>query len=142
MIAASNPASPEMILAKMDAAFGAALQPDPDLTISQWSDQYRVLSRVSAGEPGRWRTSRTPFLRENHGLPQPVVALFARGVHEAGADHRGGRPLVDLPHLGEERCSPWAGRITSGSMSRCFTVGGKVRITSGVVPAIRVTCGS
>jgi hypothetical protein len=34
------------------------------LTISQWSDQYRVLSRVSAGEPGRWRTSRTPFLRE------------------------------------------------------------------------------
>jgi hypothetical protein len=27
-------------------------------------------------------------------------------------------------------------------MSRCFTVGGKVRITSGVVPAIRVTCGS
>jgi hypothetical protein len=23
-----------------------------------------VLSRVSAGEPGRWRTTRTPFLRE------------------------------------------------------------------------------
>jgi len=28
------------------------------------SDQYRILSRVSAGEPGRWRTLRTPVLRE------------------------------------------------------------------------------
>ena len=46
------------------AAISAAGRPDPDLTISQWADQYRVLSRVSAGEPGRWRTSRTPFLRE------------------------------------------------------------------------------
>jgi phage terminase large subunit GpA-like protein len=46
------------------AAISAAGRPDPDLNISQWADQYRVLSRVSAGEPGRWRTSRTPFLRE------------------------------------------------------------------------------
>jgi phage terminase large subunit GpA-like protein len=53
-----------MILTGMRATFAAALRPDPELTISQWSDQHRVLSRVSAGEPGRWRTSRTPFLRE------------------------------------------------------------------------------
>jgi len=53
-----------MLLANVDSAFAAAMQPDPELTISQWSDRYRVLSRVSGGEPGRWRTSRTPFLRE------------------------------------------------------------------------------
>jgi len=41
-----------------------ATRPDPDLSVNQWADQYRVLSRISAGEPGRWRTSRTPFLRE------------------------------------------------------------------------------
>ena len=62
--AINHPSAPEMLLAGVNAAFAAALQPDPELTISQWSDEYRVLSRVSAGEPGRWRTSRTPFLRE------------------------------------------------------------------------------
>jgi phage terminase large subunit GpA-like protein len=41
----------------MDAAFAAAVKPDPDLTLSQWADQYSVLSCVSAGKPSRWRTS-------------------------------------------------------------------------------------
>ena len=31
------------------AAISAAGRPDPDLSISEWADQYRVLSRVSAG---------------------------------------------------------------------------------------------
>jgi phage terminase large subunit GpA-like protein len=37
---------------------------DPRLTVAEWADQYRVLSAVSSPEPGRWRTSRTPYLRE------------------------------------------------------------------------------
>ena len=37
---------------------------DPDLTIAEWADRFRVLSAVSSPEPGRWRTSRTPYLRE------------------------------------------------------------------------------
>ena len=40
---------------------GAA--PEPALTVSQWSDEHRMLPDLSA-EPGRWRTSRTPYLRE------------------------------------------------------------------------------
>lgn len=40
---------------------GAA--PEPALTVSQWSDEHRILPDLSA-EPGRWRTSRTPYLRE------------------------------------------------------------------------------
>jgi phage terminase large subunit GpA-like protein len=40
---------------------GAA--PEPALTVSEWSDQHRILPDLSA-EPGRWRTSRTPYLRE------------------------------------------------------------------------------
>jgi phage terminase large subunit GpA-like protein len=38
--------------------------PPPDLTCSQWADRYRQLSRESSAEPGRWRTSRRPYLRE------------------------------------------------------------------------------
>jgi phage terminase large subunit GpA-like protein len=37
-------------------------RPDPKLRISEWSDQYRVLTTRSSPEPGLWRTSRTPFL--------------------------------------------------------------------------------
>ncbi len=34
------------------------------LTVSEWADRNRVLSQKSAAEPGPWRTSRTPYLRE------------------------------------------------------------------------------
>ena len=55
---------PETLFSAVDGPFKSSLRPDPDLTVDQWADEYRVLSRVSAGEPGRWRTSRTPFLLE------------------------------------------------------------------------------
>ncbi len=41
-----------------------ALRPDPDLTVSQWADRYRFLSQTASGEPGPWRTERTPYLAE------------------------------------------------------------------------------
>lgn len=41
-----------------------ALKPEPRLTVSQWSDQYRILSKKSSSEPGKWNTDRTPYLRE------------------------------------------------------------------------------
>jgi phage terminase large subunit GpA-like protein len=41
---------------------GAA--PRRALTVSAWADQHRELSGKQASERGRWRTSRTPFLRE------------------------------------------------------------------------------
>jgi len=40
------------------------LGPDPDLTVSAWSDRYRILSPRGANEAGPWRTGRTPYLRE------------------------------------------------------------------------------
>lgn len=45
-------------------AFSAGLRPDPLLTVSQWADRNRMLSQKAAAEPGPWRTSRTPYLRE------------------------------------------------------------------------------
>ncbi|MEO5811562.1 MAG: phage terminase large subunit family protein [Rhodanobacter sp.] len=34
------------------------------ITLSDWADQYRVLPREGAAEPGPWRTARAPYLRE------------------------------------------------------------------------------
>ena len=45
-------------------AFIEGLRPDPDLTVSQWSDKYRMLSNKASSEPGPWRTDRTPYLQE------------------------------------------------------------------------------
>ena len=42
----------------------AGARPDPKIRISDWSDQYRVLTTRSSPEPGLWRTSRTPFLKD------------------------------------------------------------------------------
>ncbi|MCB5201710.1 phage terminase large subunit family protein [Neorhizobium sp. T786] len=42
----------------------AALRPDPPYTVSEWADKNRKLSSKSSPEPGPWRTSRVPYLRE------------------------------------------------------------------------------
>jgi phage terminase large subunit GpA-like protein len=44
--------------------WGAGLTPDPDLTVSQWADKHRMLSGRASAEPGRYRTARTPYMRE------------------------------------------------------------------------------
>lgn len=41
-----------------------AAAPDPPYTVSEWADRNRFLSSKSSAEPGRWRTARTPYLRE------------------------------------------------------------------------------
>jgi len=46
--------------------FSIALLPPPKESISQWADKYRVLPSKGSAEPGRWRTDRTPYLR-NYG---------------------------------------------------------------------------
>lgn len=45
-------------------AFWLGLKPDPVMTVSRWADERRILPTSSSAEPGRWRTSRTPYLRE------------------------------------------------------------------------------
>jgi phage terminase large subunit GpA-like protein len=39
-------------------------KPDPLLRVSTWADRYRVLTSRAASEPGRYRTERTPYMRE------------------------------------------------------------------------------
>ena len=46
------------------ARCAAVLKPPPALTLSEWADQYRVLSAESSAEPGRWHTDKAPYQRE------------------------------------------------------------------------------
>ena len=47
----------------IERAWREGLIPDPLLSVSEWSDQHRMLSSKASSEPGRWRTSRTPYLK-------------------------------------------------------------------------------
>jgi len=46
------------------AAWKRGFTPPPILTLSQWADEHRVLPQEGAKEYGKWRTSRTPYLRQ------------------------------------------------------------------------------
>lgn len=41
-----------------------AYRPDPSYQVSEWADRYRYLSNKASAEPGKWRTSRTPYLKD------------------------------------------------------------------------------
>lgn len=40
------------------------LKPLPKTSVSQWADDYRMLSQGLSAEPGRWKTSRAPYQKE------------------------------------------------------------------------------
>lgn len=40
------------------------MKPPENLTVTQWAEKRRRLSSEASAEPGPWRTSRTPYLRE------------------------------------------------------------------------------
>jgi phage terminase large subunit GpA-like protein len=79
------------------AGFLDGLRPEDPLTVSEWSDRYRRLSSKASAEPGPWRTSRTPYLREpmdclsSDNPVQRVVLMFAAqtGKTEAGSNWLG-----------------------------------------------------
>lgn len=39
------------------------LKPPPKLALSEWADQYRMLSPEASSEPGRWNTARAEYQR-------------------------------------------------------------------------------
>ena len=65
-------------------AFIEGLLPEKELTVSAWADQYRHLSQKASAEPGRWRTDRTPYLREIMDTLSPTNPM-QRVVFQASA---------------------------------------------------------
>ncbi|WP_287150649.1 phage terminase large subunit family protein [Mesorhizobium sp.] len=70
----------------------AAIEPDPPFTVSEWADEHRFLSSKASSEPGKWRTSRTPYLREIMDSLSTYSAIetvaFMKGV-QIGASEGG-----------------------------------------------------
>lgn len=51
----------------VDRSFSKAFsnfKPPENLTVSQWAERHRVLSRESSAEAGPWRNARTPYMVE------------------------------------------------------------------------------
>ena len=51
-------------VSRLAKAVANRVAPPPDLTASEWADLYRRLSSEASAEPGRWKTDRTPYMRE------------------------------------------------------------------------------
>lgn len=51
-------------IAKLHSKFCNALRIEKPTKPSDWCDQNRILSASATSEPGLWRTSRTPYIRE------------------------------------------------------------------------------
>jgi phage terminase large subunit GpA-like protein len=58
----STPEALSELQAAIDRA-RAIFTPPPDLTVSAWADQNRVLSSLDSATPGRWQTSSAEYLR-------------------------------------------------------------------------------
>ena len=84
------------------------------LTVSRWADKNRWLSSKQGGEPGKWRTSRNPMLREImdnlslYSIVQEMVIMKSsqRGLTEAIVnwigyimDHAPAPTMVFMPTL-------------------------------------------
>lgn len=67
-----------------------ALRPDPRLSVSEWADAHRFLSQTASGEPGPWRTDRTPYMREIMDCLSPSSAvekvIFMKGAQIGGTE--------------------------------------------------------
>lgn len=44
--------------------FNSGIKPDSVISVSEWADANRILSQTASSEPGKFRTSRTPYLKE------------------------------------------------------------------------------
>ncbi|WP_028769445.1 phage terminase large subunit family protein [Silanimonas lenta] len=76
--------------AEIERAWREGLTPDPLLTVSAWADRYRMLSTKESAEPGRWRTARTPYLREIMDCLSPTSPIervvFMKGAQVGGTE--------------------------------------------------------
>ncbi|MGL9725411.1 MAG: hypothetical protein ACR5KV_01405 [Wolbachia sp.] len=45
-------------------AFSEGLKLNPQLKVSEWANEYRILVPTIVSEPEKWRTERTPYLKE------------------------------------------------------------------------------
>ncbi|GAB4227836.1 MAG: phage terminase large subunit family protein [Methyloligellaceae bacterium] len=108
-------------------AWRRGLAPDPALTVSEWADRFRFLSSRAASEAGRYRTSRTPYMRKiadalSPGHPAKRIVFMKSAqvgatevgnnwigycVHQAPGPFLAVQPTTDLAkRLSQQRIEP------------------------------------
>lgn len=74
----------------IEEEFFKGVEPDSYMSVSEWADKYRMLSSKSASEPGRWRTARTPYLKEIMDCLSPKSpvqkVVFMKGAQIGGTE--------------------------------------------------------
>lgn len=74
----------------IEEEFFKGVEPDSYMSVSDWADEYRMLSSKSASEPGRWRTARTPYLKEIMDCLSPKSPIqkvvFMKGAQIGGTE--------------------------------------------------------
>lgn len=82
--------------------FFDGIKPIEFITVDEWADKYRFLSATASAEPGRWRTDRTPYLREilrNLSAHEPVQEMvFMKGA-QVGATEAGNNWIGYCIHI-------------------------------------------
>lgn len=95
--------------------FNAGIKPDPDLFVSDWADNHRMLPQKGSPEPGRWQTARTPYLREIMECISPSSTteriVFMKGAQLGGTEaglnligfiiHRAPGPVLVIQPTGD-----------------------------------------
>ncbi len=77
------------MLKRIDDAWRRAIRPEQQIPVAEWADSHRMLPDTAA-EPGRWRTSSTPYLREimdalSTGNPSERVVMM-KGAQTGGTE--------------------------------------------------------
>ncbi|WP_439561146.1 phage terminase large subunit family protein [Roseinatronobacter sp.] len=83
-------------------AWSSGLAPDPALTVSQWSDRFRMLSSRGAAEAGPYRTARTPYMRDVMDAlspAHPARRVILPKAAQVGATEAGNNWLGHCVHI-------------------------------------------
>lgn len=73
-----------------DGFYDAGLKPDSVISVSEWADANRILSQTASSEPGKFRTSRTPYLKDIMDALSPSSpyerVVFMKGAQIGGTE--------------------------------------------------------
>ena len=71
-------------------SFNSGIKPDSIVSVSEWADENRILSQTASSEPGRFRTSRTPYLKDIMDALSPSSSyekvVFMKGSQIGGTE--------------------------------------------------------
>ena len=73
--------TPPLDLDAYRRGYAKGIRPERLLSLLEWADEHRYLSSKSSAEPGKFRSTRTPYIREvmealSNGSPYEVVVLM------------------------------------------------------------------